>query len=124
MTTETVPTGWLPIQQYRDFWDVPRMFLVEFAGNVFLFDCAFDEEREDFNTAYEVYQLPLLSETDLKASWAKLPSRPVRELGIVPVSTVTFDPTRKIAIDGRVFASLLAVVKTVALPSVASNVRA
>ena len=69
------PAGWLPIRQYRDFWDVPRMFLVDSDGRSMLFDCAFDEEREDFGDQYRVYLMPPLSNGELEGSWADLPKR-------------------------------------------------
>ena len=123
-TTQSVPAGWLPIWQYRDFWDVPRMFLVETEGKLFLFDCPFDEEREDFSTTYQIYQVPAISEAELEGSWAELPNRAIRSLGVVSVSSVTFDPSRRTAIDGRILATPMPSVRTANVSLVDSSVRA
>ncbi len=29
--------------EYHGYWDFPRIFLTQFRGHTFLFDCAFDE---------------------------------------------------------------------------------
>lgn len=82
----------VPIRQYRDFWDVPRMFVVEVGGNTLLFDCPYDEDRDDYAPAYTVYQMPPLADADLTGSWADLPSRAQRRLGTADVSTMSFGP--------------------------------
>jgi hypothetical protein len=78
------------IWQYRDFWDVPRMFVVEVGGDTLLFDCPFDEDRDDYAPAYTVYQMPPLSDADLAGPWAGLPTRALRRLGTIDVPTVSF----------------------------------
>ena len=40
---------WLDIIAYREFYDVPRMFLVEASGNLLLFDCPFDDDLDEFS---------------------------------------------------------------------------
>lgn len=62
---------WAPIR-CREFWDVPRIFLVSYGGKCFLFDCAFDETTEDFPDSYQVYQIPEPSEEELAGSWDNL----------------------------------------------------
>ena len=48
---------WLPIR-YRDFWDVPRLIVVETEGRVLLLDSAFDDVLDEFSPEYTVYDLP------------------------------------------------------------------
>jgi len=48
----------IPIKQYRDFWDIPRIFLVEYGNSLFLFDCEFDEQKEDYGNVFHVYLMP------------------------------------------------------------------
>ena len=49
---------WLPIT-YRDFYDVPRMILVEYEGAFYLFDCPFHNEMDDYPSDFTVYRLEL-----------------------------------------------------------------
>src|SRR5690349_7106539 len=84
----------VPIR-YRDFWDVPRIFLVEYRGRLFLFDCPFDDVIEDYGTAYRVYSLPALDPTELTGSWAGLCKRAEQFLGEVPVGRICFDSTKR-----------------------------
>src|SRR4051812_20864407 len=98
---------WAPIT-YRDFWDVPRIFVVRYRGGLFLFDCPFDETAEDFGTAYSVSTLPPLREEELIGSWAGLPAKALRSLGSVPVERVRFDPTRRREVDASVLDDLAA----------------
>ena len=54
---------------YRDFWDVPRIFITRYRDKQYLFDCSFDEWLEDYPQLYQVYVLPNLGEDELKDSW-------------------------------------------------------
>lgn len=96
----------LPIQ-YRDFWDVPRVFLTHVEGKNYLFDCPFDDSLEDYPTHYHVYEMPALSKLQLKGSWLNLRNLAIAEIGTVPVQSVHFDPTRRQSIDLAIFNELL-----------------
>src|SRR3954451_1984847 len=96
----------VPIR-YREFWDVPRTFLAEHRGQLVLFDCAFDEDAEDFPDQYAVYLMPPLSEAELAGSWESLPCRAVRRLGHVSVGAVRFDASRRKEIDAELLDLLL-----------------
>lgn len=100
-------TRWAPID-YRDFWDVPRIFFAEGRDRLYLFDCQFDDEIEDFRTEYRVFLMPPLTTEDLAGSWAELYRKATHELGTVPVDHVTFDPTRRAFIDAAVLDELAA----------------
>jgi hypothetical protein len=93
---------------YRDFWDVPRVFIASYRGERVLFDCAFDEAAEDYPGAYRVYLLPGLRDEDLAGSWDKLHAKASRYLGEIPVREVRFDPTRRQAVDADVLEKFLA----------------
>lgn len=94
--------------QYRDFYDIPRMFIVAANGDQLLFDGSFDEELDDYPDAYRVYRLPELEPGALSGSWAALPSRATRFLGTIPTAAVRFDPTRRQFVDVGVLAGLTA----------------
>ncbi len=99
-------TNWLPIR-YRDFWDVPRIFLVRLEVQLILFDCRFDDEKEDYPDRYQVYLLPALTDNDLAGSWETLPERASHHVAEVAVSEVRFDPTGRQSIDGSILEKLL-----------------
>lgn len=93
---------WVPIT-YRDFWDVPRIFFASRDGQLYLFDCQFDESVEDYPNAYQVFQMPPLTDADYAASWAGLWHRAIRKIGDIPLPAVRFDPTRRKAVGAEVF---------------------
>jgi hypothetical protein len=93
--------------RYREFWDVPRVFLVTHRGRLFLFDCPFDEATEDFPDVYRVYALPQLEEAELAGSWDKLSARALSFLGEVPIKQVGFDPSKRQTIDTALLDELL-----------------
>jgi hypothetical protein len=93
---------WLPIQ-YRDFYDIPRMLVVEYANRLYLFDAPFDDEADAYADHYTVYRLAESSRNKLELdSWASLTCSG-EKVGLVPVATVEFDESR---ISDRIFRSL------------------
>ena len=84
---------------YRDFYDVPRMFVVRRGGTSLLFDGSFDDTLDDYPDFYEVYELPPLAAEQLAESWRDLAGRAVRRLGRVAVADVRFDATRRKSVD-------------------------
>jgi hypothetical protein len=92
---------WLPIR-YRDFYDVPRAFVIEHAGCVFFFDCPFSESDDDYSEDYLVCRVSDELRDRIDAiSWADLGNRSER-VGAVPTKAVTFDATKRRAISGAV----------------------
>jgi len=99
--------SWAAIR-YRDFYDLPRIFITSYNGRQYLFDCPFDDEQDDYPDSYRVYQLPALAEQDLQGSWEQLPARAGSFLGVIPVAKVQFDPTRRERVNTAVFRELIA----------------
>ena len=62
---------WLPILGYREFYDLPRAFIVQRDERVMLFDCPFDGALDDYVEQYTVYELSETGE-ELRAmpSWS------------------------------------------------------
>jgi hypothetical protein len=83
---------WHDIVDYRDFHDVPRIFLVQVNGKMLLFDCPFDDNLDDYEDAYKVYEMP---EMPLPDDWRGLSRHALRCKGMVAVRSVTFDSTRR-----------------------------
>ena len=96
---------WIPIR-YRDFWDVPRIFLARCQNDSFLFDCKFDEQVEDYPDSYKVYSIPEIPDADLPKDWELLLDRTIELLGEVPVDRVKFDPSKRKFIDASILNEL------------------
>lgn len=97
--------AWIPIR-YRDFYDIPRAFIVEREGSLFLFDGAFDESIDEYPDRFQVYRLRADVADVLDAtSWHGLEANGTL-IGEVPVADVRFDPTRRAAVDDTVLAMI------------------
>lgn len=104
-------TNWLPIR-YRGYWDFPRIFLVRESNRLYLFDCPFDPDLDDYPDRFTVYLLPDIPDDATPTDWTTLPGLAVRILGEVPVSAVRFDPTRRAAVANDVFGAIRPIVQT------------
>lgn len=72
-----------------------------------LFDCPYDEDIDDYPTRYRVYELPRAVAKQLEGSWENIAQRANRELGSIQIDQVTFDPTKRRAIDASSLHQLL-----------------
>lgn len=84
------------IAWYRDFYDVPRLFAIAAAGGCLLFDCRFDSARDEYSDRYAVTFVPL-PPTEADAIIEAATSRAPRVS--VSVAALTFDPSRRAAVD-------------------------
>lgn len=87
--------------EYRDFYDVPRMILFWYRESLFLLDCPFEDECDDYSDGYDVYLMPDVRSQGLADSWERLPDKAKQHLARVPVVNITFDHTRRKKIDVR-----------------------
>ena len=94
-------TRWSAIN-YREFWDVPHIFVFQDRGQTWLFEVPFDSPAEDFLDYYIVYMMPTLSSADLEGSWANLYERAISEIGRIPRSDVRFDLTKRQFVDSSI----------------------
>jgi hypothetical protein len=85
--------------QYRDFYDVPRIFLLRHDGHLLLLDSPFDDDIDEYSASYDVYLMPELPQETLEGPWAHLRELASCQLGCIPVAAVEFDATRRNAID-------------------------
>jgi hypothetical protein len=90
--------AWLPILEYRDFHDVPRLILVSVNERFLLLDCPFDQALDEYPPDYDVYELDADPRRSAGTDWRGLVGTG-RILGRVPVGSIAFDPTRREAID-------------------------
>lgn len=98
-STKTSPgTGhidaWLPILEYRDVHDVPRLILQSVNERFHLLDCPFDQALDDYPSDYAVCELGADPRRSVPADWRAL-SETGRIIGRVPVESIAFDPTRR-----------------------------
>ena len=93
--------------KYRGFWDVPRIFLTRHRSQTFLFDCAFDQELDDYPDNFKAYLMPDIADDELPKDWTLLLQRATQYLGEVPVSRVEFDASRRTSIDAGILDELL-----------------
>jgi len=101
---------------YREFYDVPRAIILTYRGRSLFLTSTFEEERDDYSLAYEVYEIP----TDV-ARIATLESREFHPtpsswigieksgtlLGSVPVAAVNFDRTLRAGLDASVLDAIV-----------------
>ena len=98
----------LPILARRCYWDFPRLFIVAYAGEHFLFECAFDDDLDDYPDEFHVFRMPPVSGQELEGSWENISSLAIDCLGAIPASDIRFDQTRRQSIDSVVLETLLA----------------
>jgi len=99
---------WIPIKEYRDFYDVPRAFIVApRKGLIWFFDCRFDEGIDDYATSYQVYLIEGQDLRQLPPDWRQLYSKSKAKLGDVPLSSIEFDITRRKEISLQNLAQLI-----------------
>lgn len=92
---------------YREFYGIPRMFIVSFRDRNWLFDGRFDDAADEHPDEYRVYSLPALSDGILEGDWSSLPDRATAFAGTVPTANVQFDPSRRRTISSRALEELL-----------------
>jgi hypothetical protein len=98
---------WIPIR-YRDFWDVPRIFLAQDGAQSYLFDCNFDEATGDYPDTYKVYTIPTITDESLPKDWDLLLPMVTAYLGEIPLQRVQFDASRRRFIDPTILDELRA----------------
>lgn len=98
-------SDWIPIQ-YRDFYDIPRIFVMHHHGDTFVFDCPFDDDADEYREHYVVRRLDgYASAAVAQASWKGL-SGLGSFVGQVATRLVRFDPTRRAAVDATILQHL------------------
>lgn len=96
---------WLPIK-YREFYDIPRIFLVDYQGSSFFFDCPFDENLDDYPDVFTVYRFPNELRDQVESlPWKDLSNR-LEKIGIVPIDKIEFDATKRGFVANRIFENI------------------
>ena len=89
---------WRPIA-YREFYDVPRAIIISDESRNYLLTSLFVEALDEYRDNYDIYEMPKLSDEEVKGPWLKFEQRAIRHLGHVPVKEVSFDASKRREID-------------------------
>lgn len=91
-----LPTTWLTIVSYRDFYDIPRLILASDRDQRFwVLDSTFNEDQDEYSTSYSIY----FAGNDLDQARAKLEC--LAQGGssdasqVLPISSFEFDGTNR-----------------------------
>jgi hypothetical protein len=88
---------------YVDFYDFPRTIVLQLKGKWVLLQSLFDEESDDYETEYSVYQLPDFFQLPSSGSpWKFLEELPSECIGKVPVEAVQFDASKRKALNASI----------------------
>lgn len=93
--------AWIPIR-YREFYDIPRSFVISYDKCAYLFACEFDDALDEYPDAYQIYRIEPehLSRVD-QDSWTQLADAGTR-IGVIPTRAVRFDSTRRKAVEASI----------------------
>jgi hypothetical protein len=93
----------VPIEEYREFYDFPRMFVVRWKGQRYLFDGSFDDSIDDYPPRFDVYVVTLSFAEPLPHSWQSLTTASARRVGTISTADVKFDASGRRSIDSAAF---------------------
>lgn len=87
--------GWTPCQ-YFQFWDFPRVLVIQRSGQTMLLNCPFDELLDDYSPTYRVWELePMEPNFALIATWHEIERRKLKRLQDLPTTALEFWPKRE-----------------------------
>ena len=87
---------------YREFYDIPRVFIVNYNEKLFLFESEFLDKADDYSNQYKIYLLPKLTQDELNGSWVDMNRKAICNLDSVHVNSVEFDSTLRKDIDTKI----------------------
>jgi hypothetical protein len=75
---------WIAIE-YREFHDLPRLVRITLAGVVYLLDCPFDDESDNYDSRYTVYRVSgaAAAEAERSRDWLAFIA-PAYNVGAIP----------------------------------------
>jgi hypothetical protein len=107
---------WQQVLAYREFFDIPRAFILEpITGLFLLFDCPFDDTSDDYSGTFNVYPLQIATVEALPQDWRTLTARSQDSVGAVAVAEIEFDETRRKQVRLQKLAALVAATEQAAV---------
>ncbi|WP_295567362.1 hypothetical protein [uncultured Stenotrophomonas sp.] len=87
--------GQYRILAYRGFHDLPRMMLVaDSASKRWVFDCPFEDERDDYAPVYRIHAVDA-DIAEPSEAWEHHTRGLLPDIGVIPVNSLQFDETRR-----------------------------
>ncbi|MBS1806055.1 MAG: hypothetical protein JST28_22150 [Acidobacteria bacterium] len=88
---------------YGGFYDVPRCLTLRYRGRHFLLLSGFDDDLDEYETDYFVYQFPEPTDDSRPVcSPDFLSSTPMNSIGRIPIDQIAFDPSKRQKLDARI----------------------
>ena len=88
---------------YSGFYDFPLAFATSHEGRRYLFLRGWDEALDDYETDFQVYLLPDMTDEMIQASWGTLTDVAGESIGTIAVRAIPFDPSHRKWIDSTAF---------------------
>lgn len=95
----------LPLVDHFGFSDVPRVVVVRFGSRLYVLDCPFDDDRDEYVPDYTVRAVPdeaYSGFVDRRLDLEQLLDAGT-VVGEVAVGDVVFDDTRRASVDDGIF---------------------
>jgi hypothetical protein len=91
---------------YRGFYDVPQGLITTYNGRKYLFERLFDDNFDDYQNFYSVYDIGDIEVGDGESIWTKLEDSRRRFIYTIPVKDIQFDSTKRKSIHASAFEKL------------------
>jgi hypothetical protein len=85
--------------KYFSFWDVPRTFVFERGGKLYVLTSEFDDDLDEYPDDYEVFVVSGIGNLSVVSDWKSIEPLPKTSVGRVPVSSVRFDKSLRKYVD-------------------------
>jgi hypothetical protein len=86
--------------KYFSFWDVPRTFVFECCGRVYLLTSEFDDDADEYPDDYEVFIVSAIGNLPGVSEWKSIEPLSKTSVERVPVASVRFDDSHRKYVDG------------------------
>jgi len=98
-------SGRVPFE-YRGFYDVPQGLIAIYNGRKYLFERLFDDDLDDYQDFYSVYDIGDIEVRDGESIWTKLQDSRRRFVYTILVKDIQFDSTKRKSINVSAFEKL------------------
>lgn len=93
--------------KYFSFWDVPRTFVFERDGQLYVLTSEFDDALDEYPAEYEVLLVSGTQQLSSVSDWKSVETLAKTTLGKIAVSAVHFDRSNRKSIDDDFLAEIL-----------------
>lgn len=95
--------------RYGGFYDVPRCLSFRYLGIRLLLQSAFDDDVDEYPSDYSIYVVPESTDDSQPICNPEfLNKTPMACIGTIAIDRVTFDPSKREAVDASIFDELIA----------------